>query len=131
MIHSPQPKRVCHIVLEEGQFAHTFPLGKISKGKMLFLDFQSELKALGKYTFEGSIGQKYQDFVDYWNYVAERLGDKVPRSSSVNSSHSLVQEFHDEQLLNGKYTLDGPIGKEYQEFIEFWQKVAENLGKEY
>ncbi len=41
----------------------------------------------------------------------------------------LLIKFIEEQEKAGKYNLDGPIGKKYQEFVNYWcNTVAVNLG---
>src|SRR5438552_3578332 len=76
--------------------------------------FQSELTTAGKLTFDGPIGQEYQDFVDYWvDTVCRNLHSSVTEKDNPQST-TLVQQFFQEQLANGKYTLETPIGREYQ-----------------
>ena len=42
---------------------------------------------------------------------------------------NILNEFKQEQYEAGKYNLDGRIGKQYQEFVDYWcNTVACNLG---
>ncbi len=39
-------------------------------------------------------------------------------------SNTLLEKFMEEQNKTGIYNLDGPIGKEYQEFVDYWVNVV-------
>ena len=37
----------------------------------------------------------------------------------------LLEEFKTEQLQTGKYNLDGPIGRQFKSFVDYWTQVVE------
>lgn len=98
----------------------------------LISKFCEELTHFGEYTFEGPIGQEYQPFIDYWtDTVCRNLGHNVTEKDRPDSEHPLVQAFFEEQLSNGRYTLDVPMGKEYEVFVKYWEEVSIKLGSIY
>lgn len=93
----------------------------------LVSNFQNELTHFGRYTFEGPISCEYQPFVDYWAFICCNLHGIISQEDQPQSSHPLIQQLYQEQLSNGRYTIDTPMCHEYQEFIDLWEKTAKNL----
>lgn len=89
----------------------------------LLTDFHQEQVDKGTYHIDGKIGKEYQSFVDYWVYVCSRLGSKSGTYEGITPK-GITTMFVKEQQDKGVYNLDGPIGKEYKPFVEYWVNVV-------